>query len=89
MTARRDGCHPELDSGSVEEGILAYTDPVVRQAHQPVQGDRTAVIPGHDPESVEGGIFAFTDAVVRQAHQPVQGDGRLHINARQGLEGRA
>jgi len=31
--------HPELDSGSVEEGILAYTAPVVRQAHQPVQGD--------------------------------------------------
>jgi len=33
------GCHPGLDPGSVEYGMLAYTDPVVRQAHQPAQHD--------------------------------------------------
>ena len=33
------GRHPGLDPGSVEDGILAYTDAVVRQAHQPAQGD--------------------------------------------------
>jgi len=33
------GRHPGLDPGSVEDGILAYTDAVVRQAHQPAQHD--------------------------------------------------
>ena len=30
--------------GLVNDGSYAFTDPVVRQAHQPVQGDRVAVI---------------------------------------------
>ena len=57
---------------------LSYTDTVVRQAHQPVQGDRAAVIHKPSREPVEGPgkrwQLRYTDAVVRQAHQPVQGD---------------
>ena len=44
--------------GLVNAGTLAFTDPVVRQAHQPVQGDRISVIhiPCPVPEPVEGPV---------------------------------